>query len=165
MKVCHVCSVMQSDGNSFYGDVVLGWRQRFRSKTRKENMCVRIFNMMILILKKAYFHNSSTKTQFYDFLVVMCCISFSILFAKSLLRFKIFITKIQINLLLYICSKILSSYGYALWKLSKTTFPQKLFPSDFIKVFQSVICPVSQNICHIYDYFSCLKVIRRVRVN
>ena len=41
-------------------------------------------------------------------------------FAPSLLRFKIFITKIQIYLLLYICSKMLSSYGDASWKLSKT---------------------------------------------
>ena len=39
-------------------------------------------------------YNSSTKAQFYEFLVVMCCISINMQILQSLLIFKIFIIKI-----------------------------------------------------------------------
>ena len=74
--------------------------------------------MMMLILynvfKHAYYHNSNTETQFYKFLVVICCISFGMHLAPSLLKYKIFIIKIETYLLLHICSKMFSSSGDAL---------------------------------------------------
>ena len=42
---------------------------------------------------------SSTKTNFYDFLVVMCCIPLNMHILQSLLKFKIFIIKIPKDLL------------------------------------------------------------------
>ena len=44
-------------------------------------------------------HWISTKTQFYEFLDVVCCISLNMLFLKSLLEFEIFIIERQKYLL------------------------------------------------------------------
>ena len=93
---------MQSDGNSFYGDVV---SDRFTKTFWDEDNIldqiykikyVRIIFMMILILyniiRKCIKDYTSTKTQFYELLVVMGCISLYIHFLPSLLKFKNFIS-------------------------------------------------------------------------
>ena len=95
---------MQSDGNSISGDVVLDsfnrafWDEYNKLDQIYKSKYVRVIFMMILILKtlykNAYEHNSSLKTQFYELLVVMCCISLNMHFYQSLLKNKIFMIKI-----------------------------------------------------------------------
>ena len=50
-------------------------------------------------------HNSSTKTQFYKFLIVMCCISLNMNFLQSVEKLKIFIIMIQKDLLFILSIK------------------------------------------------------------
>ena len=75
---------MQSDGNSFYGDVISDSFNKTSpdedniSKQIYEGKYVRIIILMILILYniiRKCIHYSSTKTKFYEFLVVICYIS------------------------------------------------------------------------------------------
>ena len=73
---------MQSAGISFYGDVVLDSLNN--ASREKHNILDQIYkgkyarNIITMILflfnikNKYHYHNSSIKTQFYEFLVVMC---------------------------------------------------------------------------------------------
>ena len=90
---------MQSGRYSFCGDVVSD------SYNEEDNILdhifkgkyVRILCMMILILFITLYENAyygSTKTQFYEFLVLLCFISLIMHFLQSFLKFKIFIIKI-----------------------------------------------------------------------
>ena len=95
--------MMESDGNIFCGDVV---SYSINKTSRDEDNLlyqiykskyVRNISMMILNLyniENAYLHYESTNTKFYEFLVVLCCISLTMNFLQSLLEFKIFILKI-----------------------------------------------------------------------
>ena len=75
-----------------------------------------------------------------EFLVVMCCISLNFHFLQSLVNFKIFIIKKK-KIFLYIWSQML----YAMLKLSKTTSPPELFPSDCITLYSSLAPSRSMN--------------------
>ena len=94
-------SVMQSDGNSFGGDVVSGsFNKTFLDEENildqiYKSKCFWIILVMILILDITH----SAKTQFYEFHVVMCFISYNVHFLISLIEFKIFITTFPIYLL------------------------------------------------------------------
>ena len=80
-------SVTQSKSNSFWGDDVL---DSINNASRDEdNILDQIYHN---IIRKCILTNwISTKTQYYDFLIVECCISLNMHFLKSLLKFKIFI--------------------------------------------------------------------------
>ena len=75
--------VKQSDGNSFCRDVVLNsFNKAYRDENNiidqkyKTQICLDFyFNNFNSLFENAHSHNSSTKAQFYVFLVVMCCIS------------------------------------------------------------------------------------------
>ena len=82
---------MQSDGNSFCGDVVMSSfiktsrdEDKFLDQTYKCEY-VRVIIMMILIL---YNIRECTKTQLYELLVDKGCISFNMHFPQSLLKLK-----------------------------------------------------------------------------
>ena len=124
---------MQSDGNSFYGDFVLNsFNKAYRDEDNNLDKVyiskyVRIFIMMILIL---YNYNivrkcivtqfSSTKTQFYELLVIRAVFFFK--YAFSLITLKVtIIIKIPKYSLSYFWIKLLSRN--ALLKLYKTTTP------------------------------------------
>ena len=97
-------SVMQSDGNSFCGYVDLdsfkkcisGWRQHFRPIIHiKEKIYSDYYYEDFNYLQHSTkMHKSSRKTLFYEFLVVLCCISYNVHFLQSLLNSKICIIKI-----------------------------------------------------------------------
>ena len=69
------------------------------------------------------------------FLVIVCCISLNMHFLQSLIKLIIFIINIPRYLLFIHLFKILPSSLYDLLKLSKTTSPHKLFPSDCIALY------------------------------
>ena len=100
--------LLQSDGNSFSGDVVSDSFNKtsldeysILDQIYKSAKYVHIIIMMILdlynIIQKCILTlYSSTKTQFYEFLVVVCYISLNvhcIYILQSLLKFKIFHNK------------------------------------------------------------------------
>ena len=98
-------SVMQSDGNSFCGDVV---SDSFNKQSRDENNIldqifkstyVRIIIMTIFIpydiIRKCLLIGTCnrTKTQFNEFFVVLWCIYINVYILQSLQKFKISIIK------------------------------------------------------------------------
>ena len=98
--------VMQSDGNSFCVYVVLVRSNKasrdednILNKYIKANMFGFFLWWLITLFENGYYHNSRTEIQFYEFLVVMACISFDIHFPYSLLIFKIFKVKLSKYLL------------------------------------------------------------------
>ena len=107
------------DGNSF-GEVLDSFNKSFRDEKNNstKNFKANDFNSFKLIQKCILcILNSSTKTQFDEFLVVRCCISFNLHFPQL----KILIIKSQnIAFVLKCC---LRPYIYAMLKLSKTTSP------------------------------------------
>ena len=132
---------MKSDGNSFCGDVVL---DSFNKASRDEDNTldqeykskyVRIFIMMILILfniiRKCVLTQQYHLNPIFELLVVMGCISFNMVFPQSLLKLK-FHNKDPKIFFFFFWSKILSLSRNALFKHYETTYPEKLFPSDFI---------------------------------
>ena len=93
--------LMQSDGNRFWGDAVLGsFNKASKTKTASytkdiKSKKVRSFIMLILIL------NNIVRKYIlsWEFLVVECCISLNMSILQSLLKFKILIIKISKYLL------------------------------------------------------------------
>ena len=79
--------VMKSDGISFnlqwcrLGKIqqdILGWRQHTTDQIYKSKyVLLWWFQFIIPLFEKAYKHNSKTKTLFYEFLVLICYISFN----------------------------------------------------------------------------------------
>ena len=68
-------SVKQSYGNIFCGDVV---SDSINNTSMDKNNILYYYYVdfnSLLLYENAYKHNSRTKTQFYEYLVVMCCIS------------------------------------------------------------------------------------------
>ena len=93
---------MQSDGNSFCGDVVsYSLKKTSRDvdnilyQIYKNKCSYYYYNDFNSLQENAYKHYKSTKTQFYEFLIVMCCISSNMNFFQSLFKLKIFIIKNQ----------------------------------------------------------------------
>ena len=89
-------SVMQSDGNSFCGDVVL---DSFNKASRDEvnilnqiykSTYLRLFTMKVLFFitfhENAYKYKSSYKTQYLEFFVLECCITLVVHFLQSILN-------------------------------------------------------------------------------
>ena len=115
MALVYTYSLMQSDGNSFCGDVV--WYNLNKASRDEDNIL----------------DNSSTKNEFYEFLVVIYCISLNMHFLQLLLKFKIF--------MIYIFEFNTFDLKYCLHpfshvkKKSKTTSPPKLFLSDCITLY------------------------------
>ena len=135
-------SVMQSDGNSFCGDVVLdSFNVEYRNedsildqiwKTDILKFCYedfKIYEWLNECTFKEIEHITTRNSKNLGFTatVVLVCIMRIILWL-----IKIIIIIIRKYLLLYIWSKMLSSSRDALLKLTKTTSSQKLFQPDCI---------------------------------
>ena len=70
--------------------------------------------------------NSSNKTHYYEFFVAICCFSYICIFCHHY----------DLNICsLYNWSKVMFSFLFAILKLSKMTYPQKLFRSDCITLY------------------------------
>ena len=84
----------------------IGMKTAFQTKHIKIKY-VRIFIIMIFhfhnIIRNAYLHWSSTKTQFYELLVVESCFSLCMHFLQSLFKFQIFRIEAR-KYLLFICT-------------------------------------------------------------
>ena len=139
---------MQSDGNSFCGDVV---SYNFTKTSRDEyNILYKIYKskyVLIIIIMIIILYNiiqkclltiyKSAKTKFYEFLVVLCFFSLNMNILQSLWRSKIFIIKIQKDSFFIFCSVLNAVFinVYTMVKLSETKTPQILFPSDCITLY------------------------------
>ena len=133
----------------------LGMQATFESKNIKANMFGFLLGYLFFQLyENAYNHKSSTKTQFYEFFVIECCITLNIHFfnhsLNQILNFMIRVRS-EMNSFLYINYKLLF---YSLI-LSKTT-------SDCITL---LITQPSQFLCFLPQTYSCYPLLVCVRQN
>ena len=138
---------MQSDGNSFCGDVVLdGFNEIFRDEDNILDSIYKSKNVHIIIMMASILYNMIRNNRTKNPIVwVPCCyVLYLFEYAYSSITLKIkkkLYDKVTKIFACHILSKMLSSSLYVMLKLSKTTSPQKLFPSDCITLYH--ICTVN----------------------
>ena len=127
---------MQSDGNSFDGDIVLDSFNK--ACTGEDSILDQMYEKEIYL----DFDNEYKIFRIYHENACLCiwvpveyCINLDIHYLKSILNFNVFIIQIRKYLLLYVWSKMLYLCLHAMLTLFKTKSATKLFPSDCITDF------------------------------